>query len=547
MKKYQKYRPGPVVDLADRKWPGRVLEKAPVWCSVDLRDRNQALLGQAGLPEKMELFRLLVRLGFEEIEIGSPASTDAEYAFLRHLSEKDLLPENVTLQVLSTGNRRDIEATFEALAGCKRAILRLYSMEPEKETPEEAGQAAAIVRSLADAFPGRIRLEYSLNGFAGMDLSRALEISRAVLEAFEPTPSEPLILGLPGGTELHMPNVFADQVEWMRRHLDPERVVLSVRPHNDRGMAAAAAELALLAGAGRVEGTLFGTGERAGSADLVTLALNLLTQGIDPGLTIDNMTEIVDICQRCTGMRVGQRHPYAGRMVFTPFSRSHQEAVSRGMKESGDVWQVPYMIIDPRDIGRVYNPLVRADSEAAEPAVIMEREYGFKLPGAMRREFSETVRRTLDPREEMKPERILEIFRSEYIRNNEPYHFRRLQVTDLSGEGNPEFDTRVKVTYSDHGAYAYLQAAGKGPLDAIQRGLAEEMGFAIRILDYEEHALQSGSDSQAAAYIHMMDVKSGKTTYGVGVSSNITRASARAVFSGLNRFVQAREGLIQHS
>ena len=536
MNKYQKYRPGPVVELKDRKWPSRVLEKAPVWCSVDLRDRNQALLGQAGLSEKMELFRLLVRLGFEEIEIGSPASVEAERSFLRHLIEKDLLPENVTLQVLSCAGRREIEATFEALAGCRKAILRLYSPEPGTETPEGAAEAAALVRSLADSFAGNVRLEYSLNGFAGMDLQRALAIGQALAEAWKPTPSDPLILGLPGGTELHMPNVFADQVEWMRERLDRERVILSVRTHNDRGMAVAASQLALLAGAGRIEGTLFGTGERAGSADLLTLALNLLTQGIDPGLVIDNMNEIVDTCQRCTGMRVGQRHPYAGRMVFTPFSRSHQEAVSRGMQERGDIWQVPYMIIDPADIGRIYDPLVRADSEDAGPAAIMESVYGFKLPGGMQREFSETVRRVLTPREAADPEKILEIFRREYIRNNEPLHFRRLQVTDLSGDENTQFDTRVKVTYSDHGSYAWIQAAGNGPLDAIQRGLAEEMGIEIRILDYEEHALQAGSDSQAAAYIHMMDVKSGRTTYGVGVSSNITRASVRAIFSGLNRF-----------
>ena len=536
MNKYQKYRPGPVVELKDRKWPSRVLEKAPVWCSVDLRDRNQALLGQAGLSEKMELFRLLVRLGFEEIEIGSPASVEAERSFLRHLIEKDLLPENVTLQVLSCAGRREIEATFEALAGCRKAILRLYSPEPGTETPEGAAEAAALVRSLADSFAGNVRLEYSLNGFAGMDLQRALAIGQALAEAWKPTPSDPLILGLPGGTELHMPNVFADQVEWMRERLDRERVILSVRTHNDRGMAVAASQLALLAGAGRIEGTLFGTGERAGSADLLTLALNLLTQGIDPGLVIDNMNEIVDTCQRCTGMRVGQRHPYAGRMVFTPFSRSHQEAVSRGMQERGDIWQVPYMIIDPADIGRIYDPLVRADSEDAGPAAIMESVYGFKLPGGMQREFSETVRRVLTPREAADPEKILEIFRREYIRNNEPLHFRRLQVTDLSGDENTQFDTRVKVTYSDHGSYAWIQAAGNGPLDAIQRGLAEEMGIEIRILDYEEHALQAGSDSQSAAYIHMMDVKSGRTTYGVGVSSNITRASVRAIFSGLNRF-----------
>ncbi len=533
---YQKYSPGPRVDLPDRKWPGRVLREAPVWCSVDLRDRNQALLGQAGPGEKMEIFRLLVRLGFKEIEIGSPASSPAERDFLRLLVGRDLIPEDVSLQVLSTCDKREIEDTLAALEGCHDAILRLYGTDPGEESPEEVLSAAALVRSLAGSFDGRLRLEYTIGGFAGADPERALALAEAALEGWKPSSQDPLILGLPGGTELHMPNVFADQVEWMREKLGAEdRVILSVRPHNDRGMAAAAAELAMLAGAGRVEGTLFGTGERAGSADIITLALNLLTQGIDPGLTIDNMNEIVDTCQRCTGMRVGQRHPYAGRMVFTPFSRSHQEAVSRGMKETGEVWKVPYMIIDPRDIGRVYDPLVRADSEAAGPAAVMETCYGFKLPSGMQREFSEIVRKKLDLTPKTDPEEILEIFRSEYIRNNEPLHFRRLQVTDLSGDTGTDFDTKVKVTYSDHGEYAYIQAAGNGPLDAVQRGLLEEMGLEIRILDYEEHALQEGSDSQAAAYIHMMDAGTGRTTYGVGVSSNITRASVRAVFSGLNR------------
>ncbi len=534
---YQKYSPGPKVDLPERKWPGRILREAPVWCSVDLRDRNQALLGQAGPGEKMEIFRLLVRLGFKEIEIGSPASSQAERDFLRLLTDRDLIPEGVSLQVLSACRKEDIETTVSALEGCHDAIIRIYSADIGEETPEEVLAAASLVRSLASSFEGRLRLEYTIGGFAGADLQRSLALARAALEGWKPGKKDPLILGLPGGTDLHMPNVYADQVEWMRESLGEDAaVVLSVRPHNDRGMAVAAAEMAMLAGAGRVEGTLFGTGERAGSADIITLALNLLTQGIDPGLTIDNMNEIVDTCQRCTGMRVGQRHPYAGRMVFTPFSRSHQEAVSRGMKETGDTWKVPYMIIDPRDIGRVYDPLVRADSEAAGPAAVMETRYGFKLPSGMQREFSEIVRKKLDLTPKTDPEEILEIFRSEYIRNNEPLHFRRLQVTDLSGDSSEEFDTKVKVTYSDHGRYACIQAAGNGPLDAVQRGLLEELGIGIRILDYEEHALQAGSDSQAAAYIHMMDVKTGRTTYGVGVSSNITRASVRAVFSGLNRF-----------
>ena len=534
---YQKYSPGPRVDLPERKWPDRTLQKAPVWCSVDLRDRNQALLGQAGPAEKLELFRLLVRLGFREIEVGSPASVRAERDFLRLLITRGLIPENVSLQVLSTSSHQDIKDTLAALEGCHDAVIRLYCPDGEEETPRSAEDAAALVRSLAPSFEGRLRLEYTLNGFAGRDPQRSLELARAALEGWKPSDKDPLILGLPGGTELHMPNVFADQVEWIREKLgEDQKVILSVRPHNDRGMAAAAAELAMLAGAGRVEGTLFGTGERAGSADIITLALNLLTQGIDPGLTVDNMNEIVDTCQRCTGMRVGQRHPYAGRMVFTPFSRSHQEAVSRGMKETGDVWNVPYMIIDPRDIGRVYDPLVRPDSEIAGPAAVMESRYGFKLPSGMQREFSEIVRRKTTLSRDTDPEEIMEIFRSEYIRNNEPLHFRRLQVTDLSQDADTEYDTKVKVTYSDHGSYAYIQAAGNGPLDAVQRGLSEEMGIEIRILDYEEHALQAGSDSQAAAYIHMMDVKTGRTTYGVGVSSNITRASVRAVFSGLNRF-----------
>ena len=370
----------------------------------------------------------------------------------------------------------------------------------------------------------------------------ALEICTAVQDTWGPTKEEPMIINLPSTVEMNTPNVYADQIEWMNRHFkNRETIVLSVHPHNDRGTGVASSELALLAGAERVEGTLFGNGERTGNVDLLTIAYNMFSQGIDPQLNIEHINEIIEIYERCCKMPIDARHPYAGKLVFTAFSGSHQDAINKGvqaMKErNSQIWQVPYLPIDPSDIGREYEPIVRINSQSGKGGVafIMDTYFGFKLPKAMHKEFANVIQKISEKQGEVSPDEIMESFRAEYLDKKEPIHFRRLKIDDLTGETNSEFDTRVTVEYTDHGETKQYTAVGNGPIDAVQRGLQMELGVRIKVLDYEEHALQSGSNSQAAAYIHLLDADSGRVTYGVGVSSNITRASVRAIFSAVNR------------
>ena len=398
------------------------------------------------------------------------------------------------------------------------------------------------VKERAEKFPGKIIFEYSPESFTGTELDFALEICTAVQDVWQPTPENPMIFNLPSTVEMTTPNVYADQIEWMSRHFkDRDSIILSVHPHNDRGCGVAATELALLAGAERVEGTLLGNGERTGNVDILTVAYNMFSQGIDPELNLEDINEIVDVCERCTKMGVDERHPYAGKLVFTAFSGSHQDAINKGIaamkNRNSKIWEVPYLPIDPSDIGRVYEPVVRINSQSGKGGVafVMNTYYGFKLPKGMHREFADVVQAMSERQGEVPPEQIMDAFRKEYLYRNEPLHFRKLQVTDMSSDNKTDFDTKVRVVFTDHGEMEQFEAVGNGPLDAVQRGFQLKYGFNIRILDYEEHALKSGSDSQAAAYIHLMDGDSGKITYGVGVSSNITRASVRAVFSAVNR------------
>jgi 2-isopropylmalate synthase len=403
-------------------------------------------------------------------------------------------------------------------------------------------QGTQWVKERAEKFPGKIVFEYSPESFTGTELDFALEICTAVQDVWQPTPENPMIFNLPSTVEMTTPNVYADQIEWMSRHFkDRDSIILSVHPHNDRGCGVAATELALLAGAQRVEGTLLGNGERTGNVDILTVAYNMFSQGIDPELNLEDINEIVEVCERCTKMSVDERHPYAGKLVFTAFSGSHQDAINKGItamkNRKSKIWEVPYLPIDPSDIGRVYEPVVRINSQSGKGGVafVMSTYYGFKLPKGMHREFADVIQAMSEKQGEVPPEQIMDAFRSEYLYKNEPLHFRKLQVTDMSSDSKTDFDTKVRVVLTDHGEMDQCEAVGNGPLDAVQRGLQIKYGMNIRILDYEEHALKSGSDSQAAAYIHLMDGDSGKITYGVGVSSNITRASVRAVFSAVNR------------
>lgn len=553
MLNYKRYRRNPVVDYPEREWVNKQIEKAPVWCSVDLRDGNQALIDPMVVSEKIEFFNYLIKLGFKEIEIGFPAASQIEYDFLRQLVDRKLIPDDVVVQVLTQCREELLERTFESIEGCKQAIVHIYNSTStlqrdvvfhmsREEITNIAVEGVKMVKRHAANFPGKIILEYSPESFTGTELDYALEVCNAVQREWGPTKENPMIINLPSTVEMTTPNVFADRIEWMNKHLENrEAIILSIHPHNDRGTGVATAELALLAGAERVEGTLFGNGERTGNVDVLNIAYNMFSQGIDPKLAIEHVNESIEIYERCCKIPVHPRHPYAGKLVFTAFSGSHQDAINKGIKamkeRGGQYWEVPYLPIDPADIGREYEPIVRINSQSGKGGVafIMDTYFGFKLPKGMHREFANVIQAISEKQGEVSPDQIMESFREEYLMKKEPIHFRKLKVDDLSGETESEFDTRVTVVYTNAGVEKTFEAVGNGPIDAVKRGLQEELEISIKILDYEEHALQSGSNSQAAAYIHLLDVESGSVTYGVGVSSNITRASVRAIFSAVNR------------
>ena len=553
MLNYKRYKRVPVIDHPDRKWPDKQIEKAPIWVSVDLRDGNQALVEPMVVSEKIEMFNKLVELGFKEIEIGFPAASQIEFDFLRELVDKKLIPDDVTIQVLSQCRENLIDRTFEAIEGMPKAIVHIYNSTStlqrdvvfnmsKDEIKQLAVDGTLMVKERAEKFPGEIILEYSPESFTGTEPDYALEVCDAVIDAWGATPDNKVIINLPATVEMTTPNVYADIIEWENQHLkNRDSVILSIHPHNDRGTGVAATELAMLAGAERVEGTLFGNGERTGNVDVLTLAYNMFSQGIDPKLNIENINEIIDMYERCTKMKIDPRHPYAGKLVFTAFSGSHQDAISKGVKammeRHPDTWEVPYLPIDPADIGREYEPIVRINSQSGKGGVafIMDSYFGFKRPKGMHKEFANVIQAISEKQGEVAPKQVMDTFRSTYLDKKEPIHFRKLQMFDLSEEDDSEFDTQVTVQYTDHGLAKEFTATGNGPIDAVKRGLTAELGINIKIVDYEEHALTGGSNAQAAAYIHMLSVDDNHITYGVGVSSNITRASVRAMFSAINR------------
>lgn len=556
MLNYQRYKRVPVVDYPDRTWPDKQIEKAPVWVSVDLRDGNQALIDPMTVEEKLEFYKLLLKLGFKQIEVGFPAASQIEYDFIRKLIEEDLVPDDVYLQVLAQCRKEQIDRTFACVRGCKNVIFHIYNStsvlqrdvvfhESKDEIKALAVQGTKWVKEGAADFDGNLVLEYSPESYTGTELDYALDVCTAVQETWGATTEHPMIINLPSTVEMTTPNVYADGIEWMSRHFrNRDSIILSVHPHNDRGTGTAAAELALLAGAERVEGTLLGNGERTGNLDILNVAYNMFSQGIDPELNIENINEIIDVYERCNKMPVDARHPYAGKLVFTSFSGSHQDAINKGitaMRERGSKqWEVPYLSIDPADIGRQYEPIVRINSQSGKGGVafVMETYFGFRLPKGMHREFADVIQAISEKEGEVKPEEIMNAFRASYLDKKEPFHFRKLQVMDVSGNTDTEFDTKVRVDYTEHGDPKYFEAVGNGPLDAVKRGFRESLYRDVKILDYQEHALTAGSDSQAASYIHLMDNDSGAVTWGVGVSSNITRASVRAMFSAFNRILE---------
>ena len=551
MKNVERYQRVPVVYYPEREWPGKEIQKAPAWCSVDLRDGNQALVEPMVVEEKIEMFNLLVEMGFKEIEIGFPAASQIEFDFLRQLVDRNLIPDDVMVQVLTQCREHLVKRTFEAIQGIKKAVVHIYNSTStlqrdvvfhmdREEIKKIATDGVAMVKNYMKDHDGEVVLEYSPESFTGTELDFALDICNAVQRAWGPTPEHKMIMNLPSTVEMTTPNVYADQIEWMNRHLENrESIILSVHPHNDRGTGVAATELALLAGADRVEGTLFGNGERTGNVDILTLAYNMFSQGIDPELEISDVKRIAEVYERCTKMHIDPRHPYAGKLVFTAFSGSHQDAINKGMhallERQSKVWQVPYLPIDPSDIGREYEPIVRINSQSGKGGVafVMDTFFGFKLPRGMHKEFADMIQKIAERQGEVAPEQIMEEFQKNYLDRKEPYHFKKCKITDFESAG--DFTTVAVVTYTDHGVEKQFEGVGNGPIDAVQRGLEEELGINIKVLDYSEHALTSGSGAQAASYIHMMDQDRKCVTYGVGISSNITRASLRGIFSAVNR------------
>ena len=551
MMNFKRYRRNPVIELPDRQWPNNEISKAPIWCSVDLRDGNQALIEPMIVEEKIEFFQLLVNLGFKEIEVGFPSASQIEYDFLRQLIDRKLIPDDVTVQVLVQCREHLLKRTFEALEGLPRAIVHIYNSVSilqrdvvfnmgKEQIKNIAVEGTKLVKEYAKAFPGEIMLEYSPESFSGTEVDYALEVCSAVIDTWEPTPQNKIIINLPSTVEMNTPNVYADQIEWMNRNFkNRDSIILSVHPHNDRGTGIAATELAILAGADRVEGTLFGNGERTGNVDILTIAYNLFSQGIDSKLNIASINDIIETYERLTKMKVHERHPYAGKLVFTAFSGSHQDAINKGMhamtERNTPIWAVPYLPIDPSDIGRSYEPVVRINSQSGKGGVafIMENYFGFKLPKGMHKEFADVIQALSEEQGEVAPDQIMDEFKRCYIDKKEPLHFRKCKFEDITE--TEDGCTHAVVRYTDQGVERSFEASGNGPIDAVLKGLQEELGIHIKVLDYTEHALGGGAGAQAAAYIHMLDMSTSKTTFGVGVSSNITRASIRAIFSAMNR------------
>ncbi len=550
---YKKYKRFETVTLKDRTWPDKVLDKAPIWCSVDLRDGNQALITPMKIEEKVEMFQLLVDLGFKEIEVGFPSSSQIEYDFLRILIDEHLIPDDVTVQVLTQAREHLIRRTFESLKGLNKAIVHVYNStsvlqrdvvfnKDKDEIKQIAVDGVKLVKELSAEFDGKVILEYSPESFTGTEMDYALDVCEAVLDEWGATKEEPVIINLPSTVEMDTPNVYADQIEWMCKNFkDRDRVIVSLHPHNDRGCGVATCELGMLAGADRVEGTLFGNGERTGNVDVVTLALNLYTHGVDPKLELSHINDVKHIYEKCTKMEVPPRHPYAGQLVFTAFSGSHQDAINKGMHafktRNTGIWEVPYLPIDPADLNRQYEPIVRINSQSGKGGVafVMETVFGYHLPKALQANFAKCIQNISESEGEVSPERIFDTFNKEYIDNEEPFKFIKQRLIDLSDDGTNEYDRKVELTIEDHGEIKTIVGYGNGPIDAVKNAFNTNDFVYTHLLDYSEHALTSGSSSKAAAYVQLRVKGSPIQEYGVGIHANITNATIKAIISAMNR------------
>lgn len=555
MLNYKKYKRFETIELKDRKWPNNTINKAPIWCSVDLRDGNQALINPMTVDEKVEFFKLLVKLGFKEIEVGFPSASKIEYDFLRRLIEEDIIPDDVLVQVLTQARPHLIKKTFEALKGAKQAIVHIYNSTSilqrdvvfnmsKNEVKEIAIEGTKLVKEYVKSFPGKIYLEYSPESFTGTEMDFALEICNAVLDVWKPKKELPAIINLPATVSHSLPHVYASQIEFMSENLKyRDNVVLSVHPHNDRGTGVADTELAVLAGADRVEGTLFGNGERTGNVDIITLALNMYAHGVEPNLDFTDLPHIVKVYEKVTRMHVYERQPYAGKLVFAAFSGSHQDAIAKGMlwRETHDCdkWTVPYLPIDPKDLGREYEAdVIRINSQSGKGGIgfLLEKTYGIRIPTKMREEVGYSVKDVSDhTHKELQPKEVLKVFNEKYVNICDPIELLEVHFKQEHGGISTE------IILNKYGVHKVYHGKGNGRLDAVSNALKRHSNLDYTISTYEEHALKMGSNSQACAYVAIYG-SDGNTYWGVGIDDDIINASVKALISSVNRYERCEDG-----
>lgn len=549
MKNYQNYKRGyfmPPVECTD--WVKKeYIDKAPAWCSVDLRDGNQALIVPMSLDEKLEFFQELVRIGFKEIEIGFPAASETEYEFCRTLIEKNLIPDDVTIQVLTQARPHIIEKTFKAIEGCSNVIVHLYNStsfaqrqqvfrKSKEEILKIAVDGAELLNKMAEEYGVPYQFEYSPESFTGTEMDYALEVCNAVIDVWKPTAQRKVIINLPATVEMSLPHVYASQIEYMSKNLhDRENVVLSLHPHNDRGCGVADAELGILAGADRIEGTLFGNGERTGNVDIITLCMNMFTHGVDPELDLSDIPKLTELYERVTGMKVYDRSPYTGKLVFAAFSGSHQDAIAKGMKfrkEQGDgMWTCPYLPLNPEDIGRKYDgDVIRINSQSGKGGIgfILQTKYGFDLPAKFREDLGYTVKDVSDKEhKELSPKEVLDIFQNTYVNVDAP--IKMLENHFVQGDG-----ISTEITILKNGEKKVYHGKGNGRLDAVSNAIKKHFDIQFKVVCYEEHSLQTGSNSQAVAYVGV-ETENGNVVWGAGIKDDIIDASVYALVSAVNR------------
>lgn len=550
---FHKYIPFQQINLPDRQWPNKVIEKAPIWCSVDLRDGNQALIDPMNLQEKLEFFHALCDMGFKEIEIGFPSASETEYEICRELIEGNHIPDDVTIQVLVQAREHLIRKTFESIEGAKNVIVHFYNSTSTLQRKvvfktdmdgviDIAVKGAKLVKELTEQYQGdtNIRFEYSPESFSGTEMDNAVEICARVMEELGATKENPVILNLPNTVEMCTANTYADQIEYFIKHLpNREAAIISIHPHNDRGCGVAASELALLAGAERVEGTLFGNGERTGNLDIVTMGLNMYTQGVDPELDFSNLPKYKEIYERCTNMKINERQPYIGELVFTAFSGSHQDAINKGMKymkeTDSDYWEVPYLPIDPADVGRQYEPIIRINSQSGKggAAFVMNHNFGFDLPKKMHPEFGALVQAECERVErELTSKELYKVFEDNYINHKKKYDLLEHKLYDENGD-KVTFTGTIRMDNIE-GHDIAITGTGNGPIDAFFNALKGVGINNYEFMSYSQHAISSGSDSKAVSYIQLKTPR-GNDIFGVGIDHNVNFASILGVLNAINR------------